>query len=257
MRREFTPAEQAELHDALHKMAQPPKPGEVAGSGQLTPHQQELVARLQSKITIDPGTPMQKVLPAGSAADYLNNTTRAKATDGWNFDPNQVGGFVGRQQDAAGLHTPTQMIDGNRLDYPGTRFAAGDPNAPIYVMKFPATQPDRYSTPLGAPFDNGPGMLGEHDPAVQSAAQAMTGHAGAAGIPSGAYHEQVSAWPYSGIGVTAHETLGLPERVMTTGKVPDGAEMWMYDKNGNQTLVGTYDQSEGQWFDPRAHGGTP
>jgi hypothetical protein len=247
----FTPDEQAKINDALHTMAQDPKPGEVAGSGALTPEQRQLMGRVQKLVTVDPDTPMQKAMPQGSANDYLGNVTRTRAVDGYNFSPDQMGGFVARQQDDTNLHTNGDVIQGNRLDYPGTRFNLTDPNEPVYVMKFPADDPSRYSTPLGAPFSTAPGMLGEHDPAVQSAATDMVGAAHAAGIPADQYHQAVNQWPYSGIGVTADENLGLPEREMSWGSVPDGAQMYSYDQYGNQVLVGQYDESIGRWTDLR------
>jgi len=252
----FTPDEQAQIHDALHKMAQDPEPGKVAGAGALTPEQRQLLGRVQKLVTIESDTPMQKAMPQGSANDYLGNVTRTRAVDGYNFDPNQMGGFVARQQDGTNLHTNGDVIQGNRLDYPGTRFNLTDPNEPVYVMRFPAEDPSRYSTPLGAPFSDDPGMLGRGDPAVQATADDMTGAAHAAGIPPDQYHQAINAWPYSGIGVTADENLGLPEREMTAGPIPDGAQMYSYDQHGNQTLVGEYDESTGRWTDLRP-GATP
>jgi hypothetical protein len=252
----FTPDEQAKIHDALHKMAQDPEPGKVAGSGALTPEQRQLLGRVQKLVTIEPDTPMQKAMPQGSANDYLGNVTRTRAVDGYNFDPSQMGGFVARQQDGTNLHTNTDVIQGNRLDYPGTRFNLADPSEPVYVMRFPADDPSRYSTPLGAPYSDEPGMLGQHDPAVQATATDMTGAANAAGIPPDQYHQAVNQWPYSGIGVTADENLGLPEREMTAGPIPDGAQLYSYDQSGNQVLVGEYDESTGRWTDLRP-GATP
>jgi hypothetical protein len=84
----------------------------------------------------------------------------------------------------------------------------------------------------------------------------MTGAANAAGIPPNGYRQAVAHWPYSGIGVTADENLGLPEREMTYGPIPDGAQMYSYDQHGNQVLVGQYDDSAGRWTDLRP-GATP
>jgi hypothetical protein len=148
------------------------------------------------------------------------------------------------------------VIQGNRLDYPGTRFNPTDPNEPVYVMKFPADDPGRYQTPLGAPFSTQPGMLGEHHPDVRATATDMTAAADNAGIRSSEYRERVYPWPYSGIGVTADEHLGLPEREMSEGEIPDGAEMYSYDQYGNQVLVGRYDDVAERWVDLRS-GSTP
>jgi hypothetical protein len=249
--RNFTPDEQAKINDALHKMAQDPEPGKVAGAGALTPEQRELMGRVQKLVTIDPDTPMQKAMPQGSANDYLGNVTRTRAVDGYDFDPNSMSGFVARQQDGTNLHSNGDVIQGNRLDYPHTRFNVADPNEPVYVMRYPADDPSRYSTPLGAPYSDAPGMLGQHDPAVQGTADDMTNAAHSAGISPDDYHREVNPWPYSGIGVTADENLGLPERVMSPGPVPDGAEMYSYDQYGNQTLVGRYDEATGRWTDLR------
>jgi hypothetical protein len=245
----FTPDERAKINDALHKMAQDPVPGNVAGAGSLTLEQRQLMARMQKLVTIESDTPMQKAMPQGAANDYLGNITRTKDVDGWTFDPNRMGGFVARQQDGVNLHSNGDVIRGNRLDYPGTRFNLTDSNEPVYVMRFPADDLARYSTPLGAPYSDGPGMLGEHDPAVQSTADGMVSAAQSAGVSG--YERTVSHWPYSGIGVTADERLGLPERVMSDGRIPDGAQMYAYDQYGNQSLVGEYDQTMGRWIDLR------
>ncbi len=252
----FTPDERAKINDALTTMAQDPVPGKVAGSGALTPEQRQLMGRVQKLVTIDPATPMQKAMPQSAASDYLGNVTRTRAVDGWNFNPNEMGGFVARQQDGTALHTNGEVIQGNRLDYPGTRFNLADPNEPVYVMRFPADDPSRYSTPLGAPYSDGPGMLGAHDPAVEATANDMTGAANAAGIPPDQYHLAVNHWPYSGIGVTADAHLGLPEREMSAGPIPDGAQLYSYDQHGNQVLVGQYDEATARWTDLRP-GATP
>lgn len=188
----FTPAEQAQIRDALHKMAQPPEPGKVAGAGALTPEQRQLMARVHKLLTIERDTPMQKALPQGTANDYLGNVIRTTAADGWKFDPKVMGGFAARQQDGVNLRSNLDMIHGNRLDYPDTRFNLTDPNEPVYVMRFPAIDPKRYTTPFGAPYSDEPGMLGKLDPAVQATASDMTSVAESAGVRTDTYHREVN-----------------------------------------------------------------
>ncbi|MFL6142025.1 MAG: WXG100 family type VII secretion target [Labedaea sp.] len=245
LRNHFTPDELRELDTAMGKMAADPKRGEVPGSGQLTQHERELLARAQQLVVITPDTLMQKVIPPGALDEYLAGTVR---TDPGNrFDANSVGGFVARQQDATHLHTPEQIIDGNRLDYKDTLFT--DKTQPIHVMEFPAGTAD-YVTPYGAPFGGGSGTHSTWGQ-VQRAADDMITAADTTGAAPGSYRRDVTRWPFSGVGLTAHDTLGVPERTTPYHQIPAGAQIYEYSPSGTKVLVAEYGGAARGWQDMR------
>lgn len=226
----FTPKERQELDNAMHKLSQEPDDRGVPGSGRLTQHERELFARAQSHVTIDNDTPMQKVIPPADRDKYLDGTY------------SQVGGFVARQQDATHLNTPAALIQGNRLDYAGTPYHPGMDR--VHVMEFPATDPGRYSTPLGAPVAADHGALNT-DPSVRHASDRMHDAARTVGLDSGSYHRSNYDWPYTGAGVTAHPT-GVPEREMNARlDIPHGSQMVEYDQHGNRKVTHVFRDGHG------------
>ncbi|HEV2777934.1 MAG TPA: hypothetical protein VGX25_00900 [Actinophytocola sp.] len=232
IKRNFTREEYHRLQKALHKMAQDPsEPGRVAGSGALTPKERELVARAQKLVTVEADTPMRKVIPPGDVAKYLSGR----------YD--SIGGFVSRAQDGGHLSTPDDIVRGNRLDYYNSPFGPG--MSEVHVIEFPATDPGRYQTPLGAPQDLHTN-LPENSPAVRRATDDMMDAAEAAGLDPSTYQRYIADWPYSGIGVTADGDIGIPERRMTDRMpIPDGSVMYKYDASGVATPVATYHKGLG------------
>jgi hypothetical protein len=248
-KREFTPSEQKELDTVFHKMAAKPKPGEVPGSGQLTQRERELVVRAQKLVTITPDTMMQKVIQPGQLDHYLGNMKYNDERG--RFDSNVVGGFVARAQDGTHLRTPRDLIQGNRLDYPGTTFddkfkASG---APVHVMEFPAGD-TKYSTPLGAPYAGGSGQH-ENWTSVTDSADRMTAAAESQGLDPRSYYQSVNKWPYSGVGFTADAQMGLPERVRPYGAIEPGSVIYEYDASGSKTPVARYTGDQNGWEDLR------
>jgi hypothetical protein len=229
----FSPSEQRELDSAFQKMSQEPRPGEVPGSGQLTQRERELAAEAQKLVRISPGTQMQKVIPPGDVGKYLDGSY------------GQVGGFVARQQDATHMSNPDDLIRGNRLDYSGTPYQQGMPE--VHVIEFRAGAPDNYQIPLGAPHGGGSGLTA-NDPAVTSAGDNMITSARTTGLDPNGYYRNDSAWPYSGIGVTADADMGVPERTMTSRKdFEDGDMMYKYTAAGAKVPVARFDETIGQW----------
>lgn len=229
----FSPSEQRELDSAFQKMSEDPRPGEVPGSGQLTQRERELAAEAQKLVTIGPDTRMQKVIPSDDVDKYLDG--------GYS----QVGGFVARRQDATHLSTPDDLIRGNRLDYPGTKYTTGMPE--VHVIEFRAGAPDNYQIPFGAPHGGASGLTAS-DPAVTRAGDDMITGARAAGVDPNTYQRHDSAWPYSGIGVTADKDMGVPERTMTDRKdFEDGDMMYKYTAAGDKVPVARFDETIGQW----------
>jgi hypothetical protein len=236
IRRNFSNEEYHRFTKALRKMAEDPsEPGRVAGSGALTPRERELMARAQALVTIEPDTPMRKVVPPGDVPKILSG------------DYDSVGGFVSRAQDGPHLTTPDDVVQGNRLDYRNSPFQPG--MADVTVVEFPATDPSRYQTPFGAPQDMETN-LPENSPAVRRAADDMVESAERAGVDPATYGRYISDWPYSGVGVTADAQLGIPERRMPDRMpYPDGSVMYQYDTAGNRSVVAVYHDGLG-WVPP-------
>ncbi|HET9138261.1 hypothetical protein, partial [Actinophytocola sp.] len=243
LKNHFTPGELRELDTAYRKMAAQPRRGEVAGSGQLTQRERELVVRAQKLIEITPDTMMQKVIPQKTFDAYLAGTVSKDPP----FDANKVGGYVARQQDATHLHTPAEIIQGNRLDYEGTPYR--DTRQPIHVMEFPAGDAS-YQAPFGAPYAGGSGMH-ENWGAVQQAADDMIAVARNEGYPADGYQRVVNRWPYSGIGVTVDGEIGVPERTTPYHQIPSGSRIYEYSPDGTKVLVAEYVDKTRGWTDMR------
>jgi hypothetical protein len=116
-------------------------------------------------------------------------------------------------------------------------------------MEFPAGG-DSYSTPLGAPFGGGSGTHGNWGQ-VQRAADDMITAAETQGVSPGSYHRDVTKWPYTGVGITADATLGVPERKTPYHQIPRGSQIFEYDAAGNKRLVATYVNKAIGWRDER------
>ncbi|GLW92216.1 WXG100 family type VII secretion target [Actinokineospora globicatena] len=230
VRGKFTDAEWKDFKGAMDKLGADPKPGDVPGSGQLTPHERDLMARAMKEVEVTNGTLMQKVIPDADVANYLNG----KYTE--------VGGFVARHQDAGGLNTPADLINGNRLDYSGTPYDVSQPT--IHTIEFPASDASLYRTPIGAPSmdPSVPGGLGATDPRVLAARDDMINAVENAGVNPDRYSPSINQWPYTGAGVTAHPTMGVPEFQMGSRMpIPDGSTINQFDAAGNKTVVAVYD----------------
>jgi hypothetical protein len=235
IKKHFSPKEQQELQHAMDKLSAPPNGHSVPGSGQLTQHERELLARAQKHVNIDANTPMQKVIPAKDLPDYLSGKY------------NSIGGFVARQQDAAHLNTPDKVVDGMRLDYRNTPFHQGMPK--VHAIEFPATHPNQYKIPFGAPSDPNHGFPDNH-PSVVGAANQMH-HAGQnVGLDPKTFSPySVNEYPWGGAGVTAHPTLGIPEREMPARMpIPNGSLIVEYDPAGNRVVTHQYDDVTKAWI---------
>jgi hypothetical protein len=147
--------------------------------------------------------------------------------------------------DATQMSNPDDLIRGNRLDYTGTPYQQGMPE--VHVIEFRAGAPDNYQIQLGAPHGGDSGLTA-NDPAVTRAGDDMITGARTAGLDPNGYHRNDSAWPYSGIGVTADADMGVPERTMTSRKdFEDGDMMYKYTAGGDKVPVARFDETIGQW----------
>ena len=246
VRNNFNDKDYADFERAMHKMGADPKPGEVPGSGQLTRREKELVARARGLVTVDQGTLMQKVIPEGSVRGYLGDLQPDGSYAKGNWDKPTIGGFVARHQDAGVLTRPDDIINGNRLDYANTPYKPGQSH--IHTIEFPAGDRN-YQAPMGAPKI--PGEISGHNPAVLRHTDEMLDAADRMGVDPRSYYRQVESWPYSGIGVTAHPTMGVPEFKMTEPMdIPHGATINEYDAGGRKTVIARFDEDLGKWVRP-------
>jgi hypothetical protein len=243
VQKNFSPKDFADFQRAMHKMSADPKPAEVPGSGQLTRREKDLAAHAMRLIQLEDGTLMQKVIPPDSVKGYLGDLRSDGTYEGGPYT--DVRGFVARHQDAGVHTTPHDVIQGNRLDYPNTPYH--DKMGHIHAMEFPATEASNYQKPVGAP--SVPGEIGGKNPAVQRHSDEMMDSAERAGNARESYARTVSPWPYSGIGVTAHET-GVPEfKIQRPLDIPNGAKINEYDASGNKRTLAVYRDGSG-WVQP-------
>ncbi|MTD57779.1 hypothetical protein [Amycolatopsis pithecellobii] len=200
----------------------------IPGSGRLSEHERELVARVHRAVVIEPGTIMLKVLRPGSIERYLRHEISPGV---WGqappFDHRLVGGTVVRKQDCGRLRTPADFVHALRLDYPLSPFHPGLPM--LHTMEFPAMDPAQYVTPLGAPSQPYPedGFPPDHAE-VELVAAAMAQAAERAGVNPNTVRREVRPWPFTGTGLTADADGGVPERWRRFGPIPAGAAIVEY-----------------------------
>lgn len=247
VRDNFSDKDFADFQRAMDKLSEDPTPGDrdVPGSGRLTNHERDLMARAMGLVDLDSTTNMQKVIPPDAVMGYLGGGPDADGVfpGGWDA----IRGFTARHQDAGILMTPSDIIDGNRLDYNGTPYDRGMNN--IHTIEYPAGDPTNYQKPVGAPGIYG--ELSNKNPEVQRAADAMVDAAERNGVDPNTYQRATNSWPYSGAGVTAHSTMGVPEfEISRPVPIPDGATIFEYNTAGQKTPIAVYDEDLGGWRQP-------
>jgi hypothetical protein len=169
--------------------------------GDLTPGEVQRLVDARDAIRVEPGTPMQRVVPESTVDDYL----RGSSDDPY-FQPDQTFGFTSRAEDVDQLHTPRQMHDTLGLDYDGTPYSPSDPD--IHVLRYDQTDPDGLTVPRHSDL-GGSGRF--DDQAVD---------------PDN---------PFTGNGYTSG---GIPEfRTDVATDLPNGSQIWRMDSAGGQELV--------------------
>ncbi len=169
--------------------------------GELSPGELQRLVDARDAIRLEPGTPMQRVIPESTVDDYL----RGSSDDPY-FKPDQTFGFTSRAEDVAQLHTPREMHDKLGLDYEGTRFSPDDPD--IHVLRYDQTDPGGLDVPRHSDL----GGNGRYD--------------GQANDPDN---------PFTGNGYTSG---GIPEfRTDVATDLPNGSQIWRMDSSGGQELV--------------------
>ena len=108
--------------------------------GDLTPSEIQRLTEARNAIKIEPGTPMQRVIPEDVYNDYLRGSSSNPR-----FSPDESFGFTARAEDVAQLRTPREMYDDLGLDYKDTEFSPDQ--AEIKVLRYRAEGPGDFNIP--------------------------------------------------------------------------------------------------------------
>lgn len=194
----------------------------------LTPDEIRQLVEARDAVTVEPGTPMQRVITPDDVADYLRGSS-----DSPYFKPDQTFGYTAREEDVAHLRTPQEMYDGLGLDYKDTPYLRdGDPSLPnhggqavdeMHVLRYPAQGADDVVVPRHSDL----GGSGRYDDSAVD--------------PDN---------PFTGNGYTKG---GIPEfRTEVATDLDPGSEIWRVDAAGEQQLVATLKLVDGQptWVTP-------
>ncbi|MBB5910294.1 hypothetical protein [Actinoalloteichus hymeniacidonis] len=191
----------------------------------------EAIRDVRDGVETPPGEVVQRVLTGEVAANYLQNNP-VFIPDGSGgqrqiFDPTEAGGFTTRYRDVAELRSPADVIEGLRLDYTdgGYEDRNGRPpylpdDASIPVLRFPLDQPDNLAIPYGGTTPEGMANMGgdtRQDP------------------------------PFTGNGFPGSEQHATPEFILSPTELGEVAELWVVDRDGNESLLGAFDPDNGQW----------
>ena len=174
--------------------------------GDLTPGEMQRLVDARDAIRVEPGTPMQRVIPQSTVDDYLRGSSDTNPY----FKPDETFGFTSRAEDVDQLHTPREMHDKLGLDYKlddgSTQFNPTDPD--IHVLRYDQTDPSGLEVPRHSDLGGNP----DHD------AKALD--------PDN---------PFTGNGYTSG---GIPEfRTEAPTTMPEGSQIWRMDSSGGQELV--------------------
>ena len=181
----------------------------------LSSDQITMLQLIRDRITVEPGTVMQKVITVGQRNDYLDGTR----TD-------TVAGFTARAGDVTDLDTPRKIYDQLALNYDSDSFQRNA--GTIHVIRYvPTTVGDHVIPRHGGKFDQSGQVLADGGPAPQQGTWDKNADAPAPPIGQPASDTEN---PFTGLGFTGG---GKPEFV--NGKVTrmeEGAEMWELDADG-------------------------
>lgn len=195
------------LPDHLHDLVHTP-------IDQLTPHQVHDLVEARNAVTVEAGTPMQRVITPQQAQDYLRGFSDTDPR----FQPDQTFGYTARSEDVAQLRTPQDLFDGLGLDYDTTPYRVeGDLLGPnrggtavdeMHVLRYDTRAADDVIVPRHHDL----GGDGSFDAAALDPENPFTGN----GYTSG----------------------GIPEfRTAGPSALESGAEIWRIDGSGHQQLV--------------------
>jgi hypothetical protein len=190
---------------------------------ELTPSQLDRLVEARDAITVEPGTPMQRVISPDQVEDYLRGWSDSNP----HFQPNETFGFTSRAEDVSHLRSPQELFDGLGLDYDGTPYRAdGDLLGPneggtavdeMHTLRYQAQGAEDVIVPRHSEL----GGDGSFDAAALDPDNPFTGN----GFTSG----------------------GIPEfRTDGPTSLGPGSEIWRLDASGQQRLVAVLD-TDGTW----------
>jgi hypothetical protein len=130
----------------------------------------------------------------------------------------RVSGFVNRASEVAHLTSPKSIYRALGLVYPGSPFADDDVEA--HVLRWIAHRADLYRLPYG----------GQHEAAMR----AMQGWV-------------VERAPFRGNGFAPGDTEVIAEFKVDSIRLPHGAQLWRLQRDGEQTLLATFDADTTRW----------
>lgn len=169
---------------------------------ELSPGELQRLVEARDAIRVEPGTPMQRVIPESTVDDYLRGSSDTNAY----FKSDETFGFTSRAEDVDQLHTPREMHDKLGLDYKDSPFSPDDQD--IHVLRYDQTDPSGLDVPRHSDL----GGNGTYDKDALDPDNPFTGN----GYTSG----------------------GIPEfRTDTPTTMPEGSQIWRMDSSGGQELV--------------------
>ncbi|GAA2782072.1 hypothetical protein GCM10010452_07500 [Crossiella cryophila] len=200
----------------------------------------QAMTRIREQVQAQPGEMLQRALTAEAAANLLGNAWVPGppfTDDGGRFGrPDQTKGFTARYADVADLRTPSQVIEGLRLDYTDNGYLDRNGRPPYDFG-------DEFVATLRFPFDPGSVDLGPNHTGPVTPDQAMPiaygNHDAADPFPMGGNGRSNPA-PFAGHGFTASRDNPVPEFELHPHRF-DQAEIWLTDRAGNSVLLGAYD----------------
>jgi hypothetical protein len=150
---------------------------------------------------------MQKAISADQLAYYLER----------GYD--RVSGFVHRVSDVANLRTPEEMYAALGLGYSGSPFKPDDDV--IHVLRWTAYRNNLYRIPYG----------GQHEAGMR----AMQGWV-------------IERAPFRGNGFAPSEGRDvIAEFKVDSARLPHGAQLWQFDREGHELLVAVFDADGPRW----------
>nr|WP_240948011.1 hypothetical protein [Planosporangium mesophilum] len=195
----------------------------LSAADHLTEAERKEVIDVRSEMTAETSQIMTKVLHPDVADAYLKN---ASELNGWEFYPDQVGGFVARGKDVADLRTPSDLRDGLALDDGGAGWTPiKEDTDHAYHLRY--AQPDEVDAPIA---------FGGRNADVAENMKSLSGNSG------GPINKDA---PFLGTGYTAYS--GVPEFLSRESIFDKRAEIWQVNRDGSESLVGVFDQEARRW----------